>query len=200
MQVNRSSYYEWRASDKRPRIEDLMLKNKVQLLFEKSRKTYGSRRLVKALKAEGYKIGRFKVRSLMEELKLEVRYPKRFRVTTDGNHSFSWPVVIAVDETLERRKGKKIKAKGLYRDAVRSSQSNVVTSFGLKLECMTLIVPLPWCKRPWALPFFSVLAPSKKSNEKALRRHKTSLDWTRQMVKIVSRWLKRPWLLLGDGA
>lgn len=112
----------------------------------------------------------------------------------------SLPVIIAVDETLERRKGKKIKAKGAYRDAVRSSQSNVVTSFGLKWECMTLIVPLPWCKRPWALPFFSVLAPSKKSNEKAGRRHKTSLDWTRQMVKIVSRWLKRPWILLGDGA
>ena len=66
----------------------------------------------------------------------------------------SWPVIVAVDETLERRKGKKIKAKGVYRDAVRSSQSNLVTSFGLKWECMTLIVPLPWCKRPWALPFF----------------------------------------------
>lgn len=112
----------------------------------------------------------------------------------------SWPILVAVDETLERRKGKKIKAKGLYRDAVRSSQSNVVTSFGLKWECMTLIVPLPWCKRPWALPFLTVLAPSKKSNEKAGRRHKTSLDWTRQMVKVVNRWLKRPWILVGDGA
>lgn len=64
-----------------------MLKNKLQLLFEKSRKTYGSRRLVKALKAEGHKVGRFRVRRLMEELKLEVRYPKRFKVTTDSNHS-----------------------------------------------------------------------------------------------------------------
>jgi hypothetical protein len=36
----------------------------------------------------------------------------------------SWPIVIAVDETLERRRGRKIKAKGLYRDAVASSQSN----------------------------------------------------------------------------
>lgn len=112
----------------------------------------------------------------------------------------SWAMIVAVDETLERRKGKKIKAKGLYRDAVRSSHSNVVTTFGLKWECMALIVPLPWCKRPWALPFLTVLAPSKKSNEKAGRRHKTSLDWTRQMVKIVSRWLNRPWILVGDGA
>jgi hypothetical protein len=112
----------------------------------------------------------------------------------------SWPILVAVDETLERRRGKKIKAKGVYRDAVRSSQSNVVTSFGLKWEVMMLIVPLPWCKRPWALPFLTLLAPSKKANEKAGRRHKTSLDWTRQMVILVSRWLKQQWILIGDGA
>lgn len=112
----------------------------------------------------------------------------------------SWPILIAVDETLERRKGKKIKAKGVYRDAVRSSQSKIITCFGLKWECMMLIVPLPWCKRPWALPFLTVLSPSKKSNEKAGRRHKTSIDWTRQMMVLVSRWLKCPWILLGDGA
>jgi hypothetical protein len=65
---------------------------------------------------------------------------------------------------------------------------------------MMLIVPLPWCKRSWALPFLTILAPSKKSNEKAGRRHKTSLDWTRQMVKLISRWLQRSWILVGDGA
>ena len=63
-----------------------------------------------------------------------------------------------------------------------------------------LIVPLPWCKRPWALPFLSVLAPSQKANELAKKRHKTSLDWTRQMTILVSRWLKRNWILVGDGA
>ena len=112
----------------------------------------------------------------------------------------SWPIIIAVDETLERRCGKKIKAKGLYRDAVQSSQSNIVTSYGLKWECMVLIVPMPWCKRPWALPFLTVLCPSKKSNDTAGRRHKTSLDWTRQMTCVISRWLKRNWTLVGDGA
>lgn len=88
MRVSRSSYYAWCAADNSPRCEAFMLKNKLQRLFEESRKTYGSRRLVKALKAEGYKIGRYKVRSLMAELKLEVRYPKRFKVTTDSKHSF----------------------------------------------------------------------------------------------------------------
>ena len=112
----------------------------------------------------------------------------------------SWPILIAVDETLERRQGQKIKAKGLYRDAVRSSQSNVVISSGLKWESMALIMPLPWCKRPWALPFLTVLAPSKRANEVAGKRHKTSIDWTKQMVTVISRWLKRPWILVGDGA
>lgn len=113
----------------------------------------------------------------------------------------SWPILIAVDETLERRQGKKIKAKGAYRDAVRSSKSNVVISYGLKWECMALIVPLPWCHRAWALPFLTLLSPSKKSNEKAGHCHKTSIDWTRQMVILISRWLKKTaWILVGDGA
>ena len=103
--------------------------------------------------------------------------------------------------TLERRKGKKIKAKGCYRDAVRSSQSVVVKCFGLKWECMALIVPLPFCKRPWALSFMTVLAPSEKSNIAAGKKHKTSIDWTIVMMKVVCRWLnKRRWFLLDDGA
>lgn len=113
----------------------------------------------------------------------------------------SFPILIAADETLERRKGKKIKAKGYYRDAVRSSQSVVVKCFGLKWECMALIVPLPFCKRPWALSFMTVLAPSEKSNIAAGKKHKTSIDWTIVMMKVVCRWLnKRRWFLLGDGA
>lgn len=112
-----------------------------------------------------------------------------------------WPIIIATDETLERRQGKKIKAKGAYRDAVRSSQAKVVTSFGLKWECMTLITHLPWCKRCWALPFFTVLAPSKKANETANKKHKTSIDWTMQMISAVNLWLSdKAWILLGDGA
>lgn len=112
-----------------------------------------------------------------------------------------FPVLVAVDETLERRQGKKIKALGAYRDAVRSSKANVVISFGLKWECMALIVPLPWCQRYWALPFLTLLAPSKKANEEAGVKHKTSIEWTMKMVSVVSRWmLRKPWILLGDGA
>lgn len=48
--------------------------------------------------------------------------------------------VIFIDETLERRKGKKIKEKGLYRDAVASSKSNVVKRYGLKWLVMSLSI------------------------------------------------------------
>lgn len=113
----------------------------------------------------------------------------------------NWPLIIAVDETTERRKGKKIKYKGCYRDAVRSTKKKVVHCFGLKWICMMLIVPLPWTKRPWALPFLTVLAPSKKSNKANGKKHKTTVDWTCQMIMLVRRWVPdRVMVLVGDGA
>jgi hypothetical protein len=111
----------------------------------------------------------------------------------------SFPILIVVDDTIERRSGKKIKAKGCYRDACRSTQKLVVKCFGLKWVCLMLIVPLPWCKRPWALPFMTLLAPSKKANKAAGKEHKTSIDWTIIAIRVISRWLKRAFILIDDG-
>lgn len=111
----------------------------------------------------------------------------------------SLPILIVVDDTIERRQGKKIKAKGCYRDAVRSTEKVVVKCFGLKWVSLMLIVSLPWCQRPWALPFMTLLAPSKKANKTRGRAHKTSVDWTMIAVRAISRWLKRSWVLIGDG-
>jgi len=109
------------------------------------------------------------------------------------------PLLIVVDDTIERRQGKKITAKGCYRDAVRSSEKVVVKCFGLKWVSLMLIVSLPWCKRPWALPFMTILAPSKKSNEARGRKHKTTIDWAIVAVGCIARWVKRSWILIGDG-
>jgi hypothetical protein len=111
----------------------------------------------------------------------------------------SLPILIVVDDTIERRSGKKIKAKGCYRDACRSTQKIVIKCFGLKWVCLMLIVPLPWCKRPWALPFMTILAPSKKANNAKNREHKTSIDWTILAIRVIARWLKRAFILIGDG-
>jgi hypothetical protein len=115
--------------------------------------------------------------------------------------SQGFPLIILVDETVERRKGKKIKAKGCHRDAVRSTQGEVVKCLGLKWICLMLLVPLPWSPRPWALPFLTLLAPPARADEKAGRRHKTTVDWTIQAVGQVSRWLaSAAFIVVGDGA
>jgi hypothetical protein len=82
------------------------------------------------------------------------------------------PIILGIDETLERRWGKKISARGIYRDPVRSTHENFVKSSGLRWVCVMLLVEIPWASRVWALPFLSVLAPSERYAAKRGRRHK----------------------------
>jgi DDE superfamily endonuclease len=110
------------------------------------------------------------------------------------------PLLLVADETIERRSGEKIRAKGVFRDAVRSSKKHVVHCFGLRWLSMMLLVPVPWSERLWALPFLTVLAPSEKTNRASGKRHKTSIDWLGQMIKLVRRWFPaRPIVLIVDG-
>ena len=74
----------------------------------------------------------------------------------------SGPVVIGIDDTIERRWGSKIKARGIYRDPVRSSHGHFVKASGLRGLSAMLLVPVPWAHRVWALPFLTVLAPSER--------------------------------------
>ena len=111
------------------------------------------------------------------------------------------PVLVGIDETIERRQGKKIKAKGKYRDAVRSTQNVVVKCWGLKWISLMALMPLPWSKRYWALPFLTLLAPSEEANDKAGKVHKTTVEWTILAVRVISRWMSyTSWTLVGDGA
>ncbi len=100
----------------------------------------------------------------------------------------SGPLVLGIDETIERRRGAKIRAKGIYRDPVRSSHSHFVKASGLRWIGLMLLVPIPWADRVWALPFLTVLAPSQRANVARGRRHKTITDWARQMIRLLHRW------------
>ena len=99
------------------------------------------------------------------------------------------PIILGADDTIERRSGRKIKAKGCYRDAVRSTKKHVIRCFGLKWVSMMVLVPLPWTRRVWALPFLTVLVHPEALDTKRHRRHKTRVDWVRQMIRQVRRWL-----------
>ena len=109
------------------------------------------------------------------------------------------PLIFGIDETLERRRGAKIRARGIYRDAVRSSRHQLVKASGLRWISLMWLCYVPWAGRHWALPVLTVLAPSSRYHQKLGRRHKKITDWARQMVMLLRRWLPhRPLVLVGD--
>jgi hypothetical protein len=99
------------------------------------------------------------------------------------------PLVFGIDETIERRRGEKIKAKGIYHDAVRSSHSHFVKCSGLRWMSMMLLCKVKWANRIWALPFLTALAPSERYCEQHQKHHKTITEWARQMIRQLRRWL-----------
>ena len=92
------------------------------------------------------------------------------------------PVVLGIDDTIERRRGKCIAAKGIYRDPVRSSHGHFVKASGLRWLSLMLLAPIPWAGRVWALPFLTALAPSERHCQERGRQHKKLTDWARQLV------------------
>jgi DDE superfamily endonuclease len=110
------------------------------------------------------------------------------------------PLVLGIDETLERRRGKKIFAKGIYRDPVRSSREHFVKTSALRWVCLALLVPVPWASRVWSLPFLSALAYSERYAEEQGKRHKTLTDWAGQLLLLVRRWYpEREIVAVADG-
>lgn len=106
------------------------------------------------------------------------------------------PLVLGIDETIERRRGAKIAAAGIYRDPVRSSRSHFVKVNGLRWVCLMVLVPIPWAGRVWALPFLTALAPSERYAQRRGRRHKPLTVWARQLLRQVHRWLPARQLVL----
>jgi len=115
--------------------------------------------------------------------------------------AMSGPILMGLDDTIERRRGAKIKAKGIYRDPVRSSHSHFVKASGLRWLSLMLLTPLPWAKRVWALPFLTVLAPSERYYKDKTRKHKKLNEWAHQMILQVRRWLpKRLLVVVADSS
>ena len=98
------------------------------------------------------------------------------------------PLVVGIDETLERRYGRKIAARGVYRDPVRSTHDTFVKSSALRWVCVMFLVEIPWASRVWALPFLSALAPSERYAAERGRRHKKITEWAWQMLLVLRRW------------
>jgi hypothetical protein len=113
----------------------------------------------------------------------------------------SGPLVFGLDDTIERRWGVNIKARGIYRDGVRSSQSHFVKASGLRWISLMWLTQVPWAQRIWALPFLTVLAPSQRYYKGKVRSYKKLTDWARQMIYQLRRWLpKSELVVVGDNS
>jgi hypothetical protein len=84
---------------------------------------------------------------------------RRLRPDRDGGAGRSWSrfrprsgwnASAGLDDTIERRRGKRIAAQGIYRDPVRSSHGHFVKASGLRWLSLMLLVPIPWAGRVWA--------------------------------------------------
>jgi DDE superfamily endonuclease len=110
-------------------------------------------------------------------------------------------LTFAIDETLERRWGRRIRIRGHYRDPLASSKEKSVAASGIRWIVLALIVTPPWTKRPWALPVLSLPSPTPGVNAKLGRRHKTIAQWAAGMITCLSRWFpKLDLTVVGDQA
>ncbi|MER9677639.1 transposase [Mesorhizobium sp. M0208] len=117
------------------------------------------------------------------------------RLVPDG------PIVIGMDDTIERRWGHRISARGIYRDPVRSSHGHFVKASGPRWLSFMVLTPVPWTSLVKALPVLTLLASSERSDHQRGRRHKLLTDWARQGALQLCRWLPgRRIIFVGDSS
>ena len=110
------------------------------------------------------------------------------------------PLLLVIDETLERRRGRKLAWRGWFRDPVRSGAGKPVLSQGVRWLSVALLVPVPWGTRPWACPFLTVPVLAPATSAKLGKPHRTTIDRAQTLVRLVRRWQPgRDVVLIGDG-
>ncbi len=110
-------------------------------------------------------------------------------------------LVFGLDDTIKRRRGANIKAKGIYRDPVRSSHSHFVKASGLRWLCCMLLVSVKWAGCVWGLPFLTVLCPSERYHAEQGRKRQKLTDRAWQIIQLLTRWLPdRTLVFVGDNS
>ena len=90
LEVSRSGYYAWLGRPPAVRTQqNQQLKEQIKQIHQKSRNSYGAPRIHAALKQEGFEVGRHRVARLMAQAGICVRPKRKFKSTTDSNHSFA---------------------------------------------------------------------------------------------------------------
>ncbi len=90
MKVSRSGYYEWLNSPEvtKTKQDDEFIKM-ITPIFKEGRSTYGTRRIKKKLALQGKIMSRRRIARLMNEAGLVCKTKRKFKATTDSNHTKS---------------------------------------------------------------------------------------------------------------
>jgi len=111
------------------------------------------------------------------------------------------PLVVAIDDSVERRRGGRIRDKGIWRDAVRSSRGFFVKVAGMRWLSLQVVVRPGFARRTWGLPFLTLLSRSEQADARRKRRHQTLPEKATWAMRLVTRWCPdRQLVMVGDGA
>lgn len=99
LEVTRSGFYAWREREPSARAcKEERLRGEVKAIHRMSRGRYGSPRVHAELQARGEQVSRRRVARLMRQEGLRGKKRRRFRVTTNSNHTY--PIA---DNVLNRK-------------------------------------------------------------------------------------------------
>lgn len=101
------------------------------------------------------------------------------------------PLMLLIDDTLERRRGKKVRYRCYLRDAVLSSANRITMSYGIRWLVVCVLVRTPWNERPWALPFLLVPTLSERRCQQLKRPHHAPAEWAARLLTRVHRWCQQ---------
>ncbi len=111
------------------------------------------------------------------------------------------PLRLALDDTLCTHKGPKVFGLGAHLDPVRSTRRRRVLAFGHVWVVLSVLVPVPFSERVWALPVLMRLYRSQADCQKNGDKHQKKTQLARLLVEQVSHWLPdKPVELVADTA
>lgn len=126
---------------------------------------------------------------------------RRLRVLLVERFVPEGPVVIGMDDAIERRWGRRIAARGIHRDPVRSGHGHFVNASGLRWLSFMVPTPPPWTGLTKAPPVLTLLATSERAARLSGRRRKLLTDGARQGILQLCRWPPgRNLVFVGDGS
>jgi len=95
-------------------------------------------------------------------------------------------ILLALDDTLARKRGLKIFGVGMHHDPLLSTRKTAIMNWGHSWVVLGVIVKLPFCpNRVYCLPILFRLYVSKKTAEKKRLAHRTRPQLAVEMLKVL---------------